>query len=210
MRAVAAKQRLIALVLLCCVLLFRRVLSVAVRTLYAKPKIILLLRLTCFPNNKRHMASMWMIALALALCACVQADSSSIVTARADRRLYRALDLPSGMQFPFALCIRKKKRKKTESEYIGVKALLISDPASDTAAAAMDVGAGSFDNPRAVPGLAHFLEHVNKSKYNKREKVLFFVLYFSNKTFFLCVVRCFFLERKSILQLMLSVGKHQI
>ncbi len=42
----------------------------------------------------------------------------------------------------------------------GLQALLISNPATDTAAAAMDVATGSGDDPEDRPGLAHFLEHM--------------------------------------------------
>ncbi|WP_251976950.1 insulinase family protein [Salinicola avicenniae] len=42
----------------------------------------------------------------------------------------------------------------------GLEALLISDPAADKAAAAMDVSVGSDNDPDDMPGLAHFLEHM--------------------------------------------------
>ncbi|MDA5565408.1 insulinase family protein [Cobetia sp. MMG027] len=42
----------------------------------------------------------------------------------------------------------------------GLKVLLVSDPAADKAAAAMDVEVGSAQDPDDVPGLAHFLEHM--------------------------------------------------
>lgn len=42
----------------------------------------------------------------------------------------------------------------------GLEALLIHDPDADKAAAAMNVAAGSDQNPDAIPGLAHFLEHM--------------------------------------------------
>ena len=42
----------------------------------------------------------------------------------------------------------------------GLKALLISDPATDKAAAAVDVNVGSFQDPDDRLGLAHFLEHM--------------------------------------------------
>ncbi|MEM1143198.1 MAG: insulinase family protein [Pseudomonadota bacterium] len=42
----------------------------------------------------------------------------------------------------------------------GLRTLLISNPDSPKAAAALDVEIGSGDNPRSRPGLAHFLEHM--------------------------------------------------
>ncbi|WP_416398489.1 insulinase family protein [Allohahella sp. A8] len=54
-----------------------------------------------------------------------------------DSREYRSLDLPNGLQV-----------------------LLISDPTTDKAAAAMDVHVGSEDDPVDRQGLAHFLEHM--------------------------------------------------
>jgi len=41
-----------------------------------------------------------------------------------------------------------------------LKVLLISDPSTDKAAAALDVAVGSGDDPRERQGLAHFLEHM--------------------------------------------------
>ena len=38
--------------------------------------------------------------------------------------------------------------------------VLISDPETDKAAAAMDVGVGHATDPAALPGLAHFCEHM--------------------------------------------------
>jgi secreted Zn-dependent insulinase-like peptidase len=38
--------------------------------------------------------------------------------------------------------------------------LLISDDQSEKASVAMNVGVGSFSEPRYLPGLAHFLEHM--------------------------------------------------
>ena len=57
-----------------------------------------------------------------------------------------------------------------------MKVLLISDPNADNAAAALDVHAGSFLDPKEWEGLAHFLEHMlflgtkkfpEESEYNK-------------------------------------------
>lgn len=42
----------------------------------------------------------------------------------------------------------------------GLKVLLISNPDTDMAAASLDVGIGSQQNPVQRPGLAHFLEHM--------------------------------------------------
>ena len=40
----------------------------------------------------------------------------------------------------------------------GMKIVLVSDPTTDKAAAALDVNIGSMSDP--VPGLAHFCEHM--------------------------------------------------
>ena len=42
----------------------------------------------------------------------------------------------------------------------GLRALLVSDPNSNVSAAAMDVAAGSFNDPADYEGLAHFCEHM--------------------------------------------------
>lgn len=54
-----------------------------------------------------------------------------------DHRQYRYIRLPNGLQ-----------------------ALLISDPTTDKAAAALDVNVGHYHNPADRQGLAHFLEHM--------------------------------------------------
>jgi hypothetical protein len=41
----------------------------------------------------------------------------------------------------------------------GLKCILVSDPTTEKAAAAMDVNVGHFSDPSETPGLAHFLEH---------------------------------------------------
>lgn len=49
-----------------------------------------------------------------------------------------------------------------------LEVMLVSDATCDYAAAAMDVGVGSASEPEALPGLAHFLEHMlflGTSKY---------------------------------------------
>ncbi|KAK3095847.1 hypothetical protein FSP39_019946 [Pinctada imbricata] len=42
----------------------------------------------------------------------------------------------------------------------GMKVLLISDPKTDKSSAAMDVNIGYYKDPRELPGLAHFCEHM--------------------------------------------------
>lgn len=42
----------------------------------------------------------------------------------------------------------------------GLRVLLISDPAADKSAAALNVNIGYFQDPEHLPGLAHFLEHM--------------------------------------------------
>lgn len=42
----------------------------------------------------------------------------------------------------------------------GLRVLLISDPNSEQASAAMAVNVGQFDDPSSRPGMAHFLEHM--------------------------------------------------
>ena len=64
-------------------------------------------------------------------------ESVDIIKAKNDSRNYRYIELENG-----------------------ITAVLISDPSAQKAAAAIDVGVGSFDNPVGKEGLAHFLEHV--------------------------------------------------
>jgi insulysin len=42
----------------------------------------------------------------------------------------------------------------------GLKVLLISDPGADQSAAGLAVDAGSWEDPKEYPGMAHFLEHM--------------------------------------------------
>jgi insulysin len=52
-----------------------------------------------------------------------------------------------------------------------LEALLVHDPETDKAAAAMDVNVGSFSDPPDLQGLAHGLEHM---LFMGTEKVRFF------------------------------------
>lgn len=52
---------------------------------------------------------------------------------------------------------RKYSKLRLEN---GIEAYLISDPGTDKSAAALAVNAGSWDDPKEYPGMAHFLEHM--------------------------------------------------
>ena len=54
-----------------------------------------------------------------------------------DKRMYRGLELQNNL-----------------------KVLLISDPTTDKSSAALDVHIGHMSDPRELPGLAHFCEHM--------------------------------------------------
>jgi len=83
----------------------------------------------------------------------VNIRTDDIVKSQEDKRCYRGLELENGM-----------------------KVLLISDPSTDKAAAAMDVHIGYMSDPSNLPGLAHFCEHMlflgterypDENEYNK-------------------------------------------
>ena len=64
-------------------------------------------------------------------------DSSSIIKSPNDKRLYKSITLPNKLQ-----------------------ALLISDSEADKCSASLSVNVGSLMDPKSIPGLAHFLEHM--------------------------------------------------
>ncbi len=76
---------------------------------------------------------------AVLLAACASVPDTPLAPAKSpnDENAYRLLTLDNGMQV-----------------------LLVSDPDTPKAAAALDVMVGSGDNPRGREGLAHFLEHM--------------------------------------------------
>ncbi|KAK3874449.1 hypothetical protein Pcinc_020613 [Petrolisthes cinctipes] len=83
----------------------------------------------------------------------VKVHVENLVKSEEDERQYRALVLDNN-----------------------IKVLLISDPATDKSAAALDVHIGSMSDPRELPGLAHFCEHMlfmgtekypSENEYNK-------------------------------------------
>ena len=116
-------------------------------------------------NDKKYYPSFsqqitWLLAVffsALILSPALLADTSSVskktielIKAKNDPRSYRYIKLKNG-----------------------ITAVLISDPNAQKAAAAIDVGVGSFENPVGKEGLAHFLEHVlflGNSKYPDTKK----------------------------------------
>lgn len=60
--------------------------------------------------------------------------------------------------------IRKSPNDDNQYRYLelenGLRAILVSDPAADKAAASLNVAVGSGDDPKGREGLAHFLEHM--------------------------------------------------
>lgn len=74
----------------------------------------------------------------------------TIIKRALDNRNYKALTLSNGM-----------------------RVLLVSDPASIRSAAALDVHVGYFSDPKNLPGLAHFCEHMSflgTKKYPEEEE----------------------------------------
>lgn len=91
------------------------------------------------PNQQRsavYRVTLLLSCLLLSACASLP-WGGEVVKSPHDVRDYRALQLPNGM-----------------------KVLLISDPTTDKAAAAVDVGIGSNADPARFAGLSHFLEHM--------------------------------------------------
>jgi len=105
------------------------------------------------PRSHRLLPARWLaqwsvyLLAVLALAACqmpaqtsapaATAESTEIIVSPSDQRSYRYLALPNQL-----------------------RVLLVSDPAADKAAAALDVNVGSRQDPADRAGLAHFLEHM--------------------------------------------------
>lgn len=85
-------------------------------------------------NSKNTLPS---IKVTMALDAGKLLRVNNIVKSQQDNRDYRGLKLPNGL-----------------------KVLLISDSATDKAAASMTVDVGHMSDPDNLPGLAHFCEHM--------------------------------------------------
>jgi insulysin len=80
--------------------------------------------------------SCFILFVVVAACATVP-SSSTIIKSPNDARAYRSVVLPNGLTV-----------------------LLVSNPNTDKAAAALTVFRGSYDDPKDRAGLAHFLEHM--------------------------------------------------
>ncbi|NIR27937.1 MAG: peptidase M16 [Gammaproteobacteria bacterium] len=86
------------------------------------------------PARRRWIAALWIACLGTLALAGARAE---VVKSPNDPRDYRAFRLPNRLQV-----------------------LVISDPETDKAAAAMDVFVGSGSDPEGREGMAHFLEHM--------------------------------------------------
>ena len=78
--------------------------------------------------------------------------------------LLAACSQPQVQEPTFPLSPTQSPNDDKEYRYIeldnGLRALLVSDPGTDKAAASLDVYVGSASNPKDRGGLAHFLEHM--------------------------------------------------
>ena len=74
--------------------------------------------------------------------------------------------LPFGPTTPFS----SQRQYKTIQLNNGLRVLLVSDKKALRASAALSIqGAGQFDEPPQIPGLAHLLEHMTLSSYAERD-----------------------------------------
>jgi len=75
-------------------------------------------------------------------------------------------DLYFGPTTPFS----SRRQYKTIQLNNGLRVLLVSDKKALQASAAMSIeGAGQFDEPPEIPGLAHLMEHMTLSSYPERD-----------------------------------------
>lgn len=97
--------------------------------------------------------------------------SEGIEISAQDERKYRSFVLPNEMQVCLSVCRARYIDKVSRwpqfrlvfsltAPCAGWQVLLVSDPETDKSSAALDVGVGSLCDPKEVPGLAHFLEHM--------------------------------------------------
>ena len=72
--------------------------------------------------------------------------------------------LTSGTNADEPISVRKSPNDNRDYRYLvlpnKMRVLLVSDPSTDKAAAALSIYRGSFHEPESRPGLAHFLEHM--------------------------------------------------
>eukprot|EP00899_Mesostigma_viride_P018660 jgi/Mesvir1/26796/Mv20563-RA.1 len=85
------------------------------------------------------------------------------------------IDPASGSAGEPVLVIPRNDKKEYHVFHLenGMKALVISDPETDKAAAAMDVAVGYYSDPHDIPGIAHFLEHMlffSSEKYPQEDQ----------------------------------------
>lgn len=72
--------------------------------------------------------------------------AKTILRSETDNQLYKAILLANNM-----------------------KVLLISDPNTETAAASLEIGVGSYHDPKYLPGLAHLMEHMLFKGFSSEE-----------------------------------------
>lgn len=87
--------------------------------------------------NKRHLSRSYYTFKMVEHYESVSKVYNNVIKSEEDSRTYCGLELVNGM-----------------------RVLLISDPATDKSAAALDVRIGYMSDPRDLPGLAHFCEHM--------------------------------------------------
>lgn len=75
-------------------------------------------------------------------------------------------DIYFGPTTPFS----SRRQYKTIQLNNGLRVLLVSDDQAIRASAALSIdGAGQFDEPKQIPGLAHLMEHMALSSYPERD-----------------------------------------
>lgn len=88
----------------------------------------------------------------------------SIVKSNFNSRRFHNTNMASESYTDFGLNFLKPDLDDRSYRYIklpnNLKALVIQDPTTDKAAAALDVNVGAFEDPEDLPGLAHFCEHL--------------------------------------------------
>ena len=110
-----------------------------------------------------------------------------------DQRLYRGLNLNNGL-----------------------KVVLVSDPTTDKASAALDVHVGHMSDPWELPGLAHFLEHMlflGTEKYPDENEYNQFLSQHGNYTVIFVMSRfqrfLFFVPFRGLVQCLHGYRPHQ-